>query len=351
MNFPNEVSCSIFIDPRDLGNVVGCKNSIDIGELTVLPDWFHPISWVAADTMMEFARTRRAAREDGIGDSRWTDRLDDGLANLASVLRDHNGWGPDRPYDANAFGIGDGPRDERLVCRDPDGFADAGELAEENARLYGSPSVAGFAEAVWGCTCLEPIKVRHFSADGFRGLEFSFREAAETRMRAWQFDACPKAAAALAAALTYRCERGFYMEAGCPGDEGGIWGLSYDRKEPGSYAVAKFHPERATYDPHGKAAVSRCPILLEHAGDGTIDFRHPGTVPDRLVDNFIPAMKRCDVYGGGPTPEAARGTEGVTVGAVRPGDTRIAFPTLAERAQAAALATARGATTAAGHRL
>ena len=83
----------------------------------------------------------------------------------------------------------------------------------------------------------------------------------------------------------------------------------------------------------------------------SIDFRHPGTVPDRLVDNFIPAMKRCDVYGGGPTPEAARGTEGVTVGAVRPGDTRIAFPTLAERAQAAALATARGATTAAGHRL
>lgn len=45
------------------------------------------------------------------------------------------------------------------------------------------------------------------------------------------------------------------------------------------------------------------------------------------------------------------GTEGVTVGAVRPADTRIAFPTLAERAQAAALATARGATTAAGHRL
>lgn len=65
------------------------------------------------------------------------------------------------------------------------------------------------------------------------------------------------------------------------------------------------------------------------------------------MDNFIPAMKRCDVYGGGPTPEAARGTEGVTVGAVRPGDTRIAFPTLAERAQAAALATARGATAAA----
>lgn len=45
------------------------------------------------------------------------------------------------------------------------------------------------------------------------------------------------------------------------------------------------------------------------------------------------------------------GTEGVTVGALRPADTRIAFPTLAERAQAAALATARGATTAAGHRL
>lgn len=31
MNFPNEVSCSILIDPRDLGNVIGGKNSIDPG--------------------------------------------------------------------------------------------------------------------------------------------------------------------------------------------------------------------------------------------------------------------------------------------------------------------------------
>lgn len=29
MNFPNEVYCSILIDPRDLGNVIDGKNSID----------------------------------------------------------------------------------------------------------------------------------------------------------------------------------------------------------------------------------------------------------------------------------------------------------------------------------
>lgn len=37
MNFPNEVSCSILIDPRDLGNVIGGKNSIDPRDLTVSP--------------------------------------------------------------------------------------------------------------------------------------------------------------------------------------------------------------------------------------------------------------------------------------------------------------------------
>ena len=36
MNFPNEVYCSILIDPRDLGNVIDGKNSIDPRELTVL---------------------------------------------------------------------------------------------------------------------------------------------------------------------------------------------------------------------------------------------------------------------------------------------------------------------------
>lgn len=50
MNFPNEVYCSILIDPRDLGNVIDGKNSIDPRELTVLPDEFHPISWVSSRT-------------------------------------------------------------------------------------------------------------------------------------------------------------------------------------------------------------------------------------------------------------------------------------------------------------
>lgn len=264
MNFPNEVYCSILIDPRDLGNVIDGKNSIDPRELTVLPDEFHPLSWgVVADVMMEFASARRAAREDGIAGPGWTEHLNDGLSGLVKVLRGHSGWSPEHPFDANAFPVGDGPRDDRLVCRDLDAFADAGELAEENARLYGATSVADFVETVWGCTSLEPVKARHFGVSGFRGLEFSFRDGAETRMRAWQFDACPKVAAALAAALTYRCEKGFYMEAGCAGDQGGVWGLSFDRKERGAYAVARFHPERATYDPHGREVVSRCPILLE----------------------------------------------------------------------------------------
>ena len=250
MNFPNEVSCSILIDPRDLGNVIGGKNSIDPRDLTVLPDGFHPLGHgFVADVMMEFASARRAAREDGIDGSGWAERLDDGLSGLVNALRDRSGWSPGHPLDANAFHAGEGPRDERLVCRDLDGFADAGELAEENARLYGAPSVADLAETVWGCTSLEPVKVRHFGVNGFRGLEFSFRDGAETRMRAWQFDACPKVAAALAAALTYRCEKGFYMEAGCAGENGGVWGLSFDRKERGAYAVARFHPERAAYDP------------------------------------------------------------------------------------------------------
>lgn len=230
-------------------------------------------------------------------------------------------------------------------------FDPSGELAEENARLYGAPSVADLAETVWGCTSLEPVKVRHFGVNGFRGLEFSFGDGAETRMRAWQFDACPKVAAALAAALTYRCEKGFYMEAGCAGENGGVWGLSFDRKERGAYAVARFHPERAAYDPRRREYASRCPILLEQDGSGNIAFRHPGTVPDRLIDNFIPAMKRCDVSDGGPTPGTEDAPEGATVRATRPGDINISFPALAERAQAAALATACGATTAAGNRL
>ena len=212
MNFPNEVYCSILIDPRDLGNVIDGKNSIDPRELTVLPDEFHPLSWeVVADVMMEFASARRAAREDGLAGPGWTEHLNDGLSGLVKVLRGHSGWSPEHPFDANAFPVGDGPRDDRLVCRDLDAFADAGELAEENARLYGATSVADFVETVWGCTSLEPVKARHFGVSGFRGLEFSFRDGAETRMRAWQFDACPKVAAALAAALTYRCEKGFYM--------------------------------------------------------------------------------------------------------------------------------------------
>ena len=235
MNFPNEVSCSILIDPRDLGNVIGGKNSIDPRDLTVLPDGFHPLGYgFVADVMMEFASARRAAHEDGIDGPGWAKRLDDGLSGLVKALRDRSGWSPGHPLDANAFHAGEGPRDERLVCRDLDGFADAGELAEENARLYGAPSVADLAETVWGCTSLEPVKVRHFGVNGFRGLEFSFRDGAETRMRAWQFDACPKVAAALAAALTYRCEKGFYMEAGCAGENGGVWGLSFDRKARGA---------------------------------------------------------------------------------------------------------------------
>lgn len=352
MNFPNEVSFSILVDPRDLGNVIGGKSSINLMDLTTLPDGFHPLRWgVVADYMMEFASARRAAREDGIDGPGWTERLDDELSGLVKALRDHGGWSPERPFDANAFPAGDGPRDERLACRDLDGFADAGELAEENARLYGAPSVADFVEAVWGYASLEPVKVRHFGVSGFRGLEFSFREGAATRMRAWQFDACPKVAAALAAALTYRCEKGFYMEAGCAGEKGGVWGLSYDRKERGKYAVAKFHPEHVTYDPHGREAVSRCPILLEQDANGNIAFRHPGTVPDRLIDNFIPSMKRCDVAGGGPTCKTERGPEGAAARASRPGGVNISFPALVERAQAAALATARGATTAAGNRL
>ena len=158
MNFPNEVYCSILIDPRDLGNVIDGKNSIDPRELTVLPDEFHPLSWgVVADVMMEFASARRAAREDGIAGPGWTEHLNDGLSGLVKVLRGHSGWSPEHPFDANAFPVGDGPRDDRLVCRDLDAFADAGELAEENARLYGATSVADFVETVWGCTSLEPV--------------------------------------------------------------------------------------------------------------------------------------------------------------------------------------------------
>lgn len=77
----------------------------------------------------------------------------------------------------------------------------------------------------------------------------------------------------------------------------------------------------------------------------------PDTVPDRLIDNFIPAMKRCDASGGGPAPGTEDAPEGATVRATRPGDINISFPALAERAQAAALATACGASAAAGNRL
>lgn len=76
MTDSNKVSFSIPIDPRDLGNVIGTENSIDPMRLTVLPDGFHPVSWVAADAMIAFARTRRAAREAGIADSSWTEHLD-----------------------------------------------------------------------------------------------------------------------------------------------------------------------------------------------------------------------------------------------------------------------------------
>lgn len=147
------------------------------------------------------------------------------------------------------------------------------------------------------------------------------------------------------------CSILIYMEAGCAGDQGGVWGLSFDRKERGAYAVAKFHQERVTYDPHGRKVVSRCPIMLEQDADGNIAFRHPCTVPDRLIDNFIPLMKRCDVSGDSPTCKTEHGPEGAAVRATRPGDVNISFPALVERAQAAALATARGATTAAGNRL
>ena len=126
MNFPNEVSCSILIDPRDLGNVIGGKNSIDPRDLTVLPDGFHPLGYgFVADLMMEFASARRAAHEDGIDGPGWAERLDDGLSGLVKALRDRSGWSPGHPLDANAFHAGKGPRDERLVCRDLDGFADA----------------------------------------------------------------------------------------------------------------------------------------------------------------------------------------------------------------------------------
>ena len=74
-------------------------------------------------------------------------------------------------------------------------------------------------------------------------------------------------------------------------------------------------------------------------------------MPDRLIDNFISSMKRCDVAGGGPTCKTERGPEGAAMRASRPGGVNISFPALVERAQAAALATARGATTAAGNRL
>lgn len=62
-------------------------------------------------------------------------------------------------------------------------------------------------------------------------------------------------------------------------------------------------------------------------------------------------MKRCDASGGGPAPGTEDAPEGATVRATRPGDINISFPALAERAQAAALATACGASAAAGNRL
>ena len=68
MNFPNEVSCSILIDPRDLGNVIGGENSIDPRDLTVLPDGFHPLVYgFVADVMMEFASARRAPGRRAFG--------------------------------------------------------------------------------------------------------------------------------------------------------------------------------------------------------------------------------------------------------------------------------------------
>ena len=110
MNFPNEVSFSILVDPPDLGNVIGGKSSINLMDLTTLPDGFHPLRWgVVADYMMEFASARRAAREDGIDGPGWTERLDDELSGLVKALRDHGGWSPERPFDANAFPAGGGP--------------------------------------------------------------------------------------------------------------------------------------------------------------------------------------------------------------------------------------------------
>lgn len=90
-------------------------------------------------------------------------------------------------------------------------------------------------------------------------------------------------------------------------------------------------------------------VEVEMAGH-TVLLETPDSVK-MLIDNFIPAMKRCDVSGGGPTPGIEDAPEGATVRATRPGDINISFPALAERAQAAALATACGATTAAGNRL
>ena len=98
MNFPNEVSCSILIDPRDLGNVIGGKNSIDPRDLTVLPDGFLPLGYgFVADVMMEFASARRAAHEDGIDGPGWAERLDDGLSGLVKALRDRSGGVPGTP--------------------------------------------------------------------------------------------------------------------------------------------------------------------------------------------------------------------------------------------------------------
>lgn len=109
MNFPNEVSCSILIDPRDLGNVIGGKNSIDPRDLTVLPDGFHPLGYgFVADVMMEFASARRAAREDGIDGPGWAERLDDGLSGLVK------GQGPEGPQRVESRAP---PRRERLPCR------------------------------------------------------------------------------------------------------------------------------------------------------------------------------------------------------------------------------------------
>lgn len=45
---------------------------------------------------------------------------------------------------------------DALDVLDLDGFADAGELAEENARLYGAPSVADLAETVWAAPAWSP---------------------------------------------------------------------------------------------------------------------------------------------------------------------------------------------------